>query len=255
MYGLPEVNLFVADTYWHLLRRYNHHKRFQHGLLRAIAELGLEAQTVKTVATALAWLEENSQVNTADLFRYLAKWADPRALVDGSRIYVVDSTALGRVRNAFPKARYMHLVRSVRSTCDSMRKSLAKQNLSPERLWLIPHLEIMEFLQEIPAEQHLRLRVEDLFAAPDLYLTQIADWLKIRTDFRAISTMKHPEHSPFACYGPINARYGNDSEFLANPQFRTNQTRPQNSQSLSGQNRRQDLTEELQFYSRFFGYN
>jgi hypothetical protein len=32
--------------------------------------------------------------------------------------------------------------------------------------------------------------------------------------------MKHPERSPFACIGPSNARYGNDSFFLESPELR-----------------------------------
>ena len=30
----------------------------------------------------------------------------------------------------------------------------------------------------------------------------------------------HPEQSPFACFGPISALYGNDPNFLRNPAFR-----------------------------------
>ena len=32
--------------------------------------------------------------------------------------------------------------------------------------------------------------------------------------------MLHPENSPYACYGPDDARMGNDPEFLERPAFR-----------------------------------
>jgi hypothetical protein len=32
--------------------------------------------------------------------------------------------------------------------------------------------------------------------------------------------MMHPERSPFACFGPINALFGNDPNFLSGPTFR-----------------------------------
>ena len=52
---------------------------------------------------------------------------------------------------------------------------------------------------------------------PDLHLRKIAGWLGLRTDDAAINEMRHPERSPYACFGPPGARFGNDRFFLENP--------------------------------------
>jgi hypothetical protein len=48
----------------------------------------------------------------------------------------------------------------------------------------------------------------------------VCRWLGIRDDAEAIDAMMHPERSPFACFGPITALFGNDPNFLRGPEFR-----------------------------------
>ena len=55
---------------------------------------------------------------------------------------------------------------------------------------------------------------------PPTHLTAICRWLGIRDDEEAVAEMMHPERSPFACFGPINALFGNDPNFLRGPTFR-----------------------------------
>jgi hypothetical protein len=69
----------------------------------------------------------------------------------------------------------------------------------------------------VPEGQRLRIRGEDLLSNSDEALRGIAGWLGLQTDGDAIKAMKHPERSPFACYGPPGARFGNDPVFLKNP--------------------------------------
>jgi sulfotransferase family protein len=254
MYALPEVNLLAGETYRHITRLYGMRRCFQDGLLRAIAELGLGAQTFKTIALAHAWLQENSGVSTSSLFAKLSDWVAPKTMVDGSRIYCLHSVCLPRLQYAFPEARYLHLLRHPKSVLDSMQKVLPRQPFGADMLWLRPHLEIMEFLEEIPPERQVRLRVEDLLYSPDLYLKQIAEWLEISRDTASIESMKHPELSPFASYGPVNARYGNDSDFLENPALRTTPKRPQPPEIPSPSDTGLAFTEETQKYASLFGY-
>ena len=42
----------------------------------------------------------------------------------------------------------------------------------------------------------------------------------LRDDAQAIDDMMHPERSPFACFGPLDAMFGNDPNFLSGPTFR-----------------------------------
>src|SRR5262249_1562521 len=78
----------------------------------------------------------------------------------------------------------------------------------PQTSWYRVNKHIMAFLANLPEERHRRIRGEDLLANPDKHLCEIARWLNLRSDPRAIEEMKHPERSPFACLGPRNALGG-----------------------------------------------
>jgi hypothetical protein len=240
MLGLPEVNLFMADTYWGLSRLYERFRpRLGHGLLRAISELGLGSQSYESVEMARDWLVQSPQTTTKELFEDLMHWAAPRRLVDKSPAYVYSEESLERIWRAFPDAMYIHLARHPRSHCESViritgeigdREHEARQRgvapphgearfihperLNPDNIWLKPHLRIMDFMAKVPERQRLFIRGEDVLATPEKFLPMIAEWLGISTSNEAIDQMKHPELSPFACYGPSNARVGNDPGFL-----------------------------------------
>ena len=246
LYGLPEVNLFGADNLGGLGRWLRIRPNLRHGLLRAVAELALGEQTPSSISAAEEWLDKQADLPTATLYHSLAEWSAPRRLVDKSPLYVIDNQALARTRQAFPDACYLHLMRHPISTCESVYKlrSEVKQRVDaldlderfrqyvdrranlltrfddPESLWLDPHLRILEFLEGIPESRQRRIRGEELIAAPIEHLTEITEWLGIRSDAEALAAMQHPEESPFARIGPDNARYGNDPNFLENPAFR-----------------------------------
>jgi len=246
MYGLPEVNLFAADDYEGLGRLYRMRPGFRHGLLRAIAELGLGGQTDENIGVARKWLEEHHKVKSSYIYNDLVEWASPRRLVDKSPIYVYSSESLQRIKDAFPEAYFIHLTRHPRATCDSIHKlrgvvneGLDKMRVGkkareiiksrydriaqvedPDSMWLKPHVRIMEFLEGIPANQQIRVKGEDFMTDPGRFLSQIAEWLGVSITKDAIEAMKHPEQSPFACYGPSSAKFGNDPSYLEGPELR-----------------------------------
>ena len=82
------------------------------------------------------------------------------------------------------------------------------------------HTNILRFTSTLPLGQTLRVRGEDILSEPDVYLPQIAEWLGIQTDRKAIEAMKHPENSPYARVGPDAARGGNDPKFMESPELR-----------------------------------
>lgn len=229
MYDLPEVNLFVADDYRELSRWFERMPRLGHGLLRAIAELGAGDQIPRNVNAAKQWLERHERDGTAMFFRDLIEWAQPLRLVDKSTLYVRPGRALERVKEAFPDACYLHVVRHPVPTCQGIyraREELLEQvegrqvpDFDPDRSWLAPHLRIMEFLECVPPDRQLRVLAEDLLSMPDDCLAKIATWLGIRSNIDTFPMMKHPERSVFACFGPANARYGNEATFLENPRW------------------------------------
>lgn len=77
-----------------------------------------------------------------------------------------------------------------------------------------------QFRAGAPSEYWMRVRGEDVLGAPEVFLAHIARWLGVRCDRKAIKEMKHPERSPYACYGPSGARFGNDRLFLDSPALR-----------------------------------
>jgi hypothetical protein len=246
MYGLPEVNLFAADDYQDLGRVYRLRPGFRHGLLRAIAELGLGAQTEENVNVARSWLEEHDKVSTAEIYRDLAEWASPKRLVDKSPIYVYSIESLNRIKRAFPDAYFLHLTRHPCATCESIYKlrEVVKEGLDkmrvgnkakqlvqgryerlaqiddPDSLWLKPHLRIVELLDGVADARKMRIKGEDFMADPEKGLRDVAAWLGIDTSAKAVDAMMHPERSPYACYGPSNARFGNDPGYLEKPELR-----------------------------------
>jgi hypothetical protein len=265
LYGLPEVNLFAGGRLGDLQRWYRLRPRFQHGLLRAIAELGLGAQNEATIVAAQRWCAEQVELTTATVFDDLRHWAAPRMPVDKSPLYAYAPGALERIRQAFPGARFLHLLRHPYTTCESfqkMRRQIHEEGgqpfdfaFNPEKIWLEPHLRIAEFLETVPVAQTLRLRGEVLLADPDCYLPQLAQWLGLDAGPAAIAAMKHPERSPFARLGPINARYGNDLGFMENPalrRFSPPAVTLETSWELGG--RVWPLSAVLRHYAEFFGY-
>jgi hypothetical protein len=244
MLGLPETNLFARDSYVELRELYSKRPRLQHGLLRSVAQLGLGGQSAENIEVAKRWLRGYARTNTADLFNDLLAWAAPNRLVDKSPIYVYNRDNLARIRRAFPNAYYLHLLRHPRGTCESMyalrQRAQERQGQSsrrhdpdaveagdtprgvidPDLVWLSPHRTVLEFLATVPPERQLRLRGEEVLADVDTYLPRIAEWLGVDGDTAALERMKHPETSPFACFGPPNARFGDDPGFLEKPWLR-----------------------------------
>lgn len=232
MAGLAETNLFVAETCEEVERLYLLDDRFQHGLLRTIAEYGLGEQTEDNIEVARAWLAENQALTTCDLFKDILAMVDPRRVVDGSIVYVYRAGVVERITREFPEASYLHLAMHPRLTCElayKTRKVAAETRLGraiasdkrmqPNTIWLRPHLRILQAMENVPVAQKMFLRGEQVLADPEKYLARICDWLGIASDADSIDAMMRPEESPFARYGPENASLGNDPHFLESPRL------------------------------------
>jgi hypothetical protein len=239
MYGLPELNLFVAETMRAREGLLSDRLFADHGLHRAVAELVAGEQTMQTIALAKRWVLARSECSWFSVFRELGARAAPKHLVDKSPRTVQHVERIQRVRRAFPEARFLHLLRHPRSQGESMWQlgsggaarrleddafdwATDPPTIDLQRVWYRAHMNILTFLDGVPEHQWIRLRGEDLLADPDLHLKKIAELVGVRTDQEAIEAMKHPERSPFACIGPLNAPFGNDPKFLRSPEFRSN---------------------------------
>lgn len=246
MYGLPELNLFMAETLGEMWGFYAQRRFGRDGILRAVAELHTGEQTVQTIMLAQRWVQIRLSCDTGSVFKEIVEKANGSILVDKSPITVLRAEYLYRMRQTFPRARFIHLLRHPRATGESVLKTFGNTmmlrlssfdystdppTIDPQKAWYMMHVNILTFLKGIPEDQWIRIRGEDLLSDPDYHLPELAAWLGIRTDKAALEEMKHPERSPFASFGPPNARFGGDPHFLSDPVLRRSNAKPQ---SLDG---------------------
>ncbi len=248
LYALPETQLFVAESlrgWWDENARATF--PMTHGLLRAVAELIFGGQQPDNIPRAVGWLNRRRPWSTGEVLETLADTVHPRRVVEKSPSTVFHVEWMQRANRMFPDTRFIHLARHPRGYTESVMKYIrassaqgspprwlvdlaeethwtsggpASGQLDPQRSWLQLHTNILEFLSTIPPERQRYIRGEDVLAAPDRLLGELARWLGIRDDRAAIEAMLHPERSPFASLGPPGALYGNDVAFLQDPTFR-----------------------------------
>lgn len=241
-YGMPELNLFMSDSIRTLVEELTGYRQIQiHGLLRAVAQLYAGEQTLLGIDMARRWLLTRFGASTADIYRELCRKVAPLRIIDKSPVYSLKPENLKRVRAAFPDARYLHLLRhprtqgvSIMTVAKGLMATLANSidystdppTIDPQIVWHDMQQHIMAFLAEIPAENQLRLRGEDVLSNPQSELAMICRWLGIDDGPESIEAMLHPEDSPYAHLGPVGAHLGNDINFLRDPAFRAGQIAP-----------------------------
>jgi len=244
MYGFPELNLFMAETldeFWRGVdsgggRKSTFWPVMRHGLLRTVAQLYAGEQTIDGVALAYRWIRARAQCSTSEAFQELLAKIDPLIAVEKSPGSLRRRQYLERLLEAVPQARFIHLLRHPRGQCASVLKArggklmLIMLNaidasgdtavIEPQILWHDANALIMNFLNDLPREQWLRVQGEQVLADPDVELTRICQWLELPCGPHELAAMKAPEQSPYAHVGPINARLGNDINFLLEPRLR-----------------------------------
>jgi hypothetical protein len=239
-FGLPELCLFNVTQLIDLWRGSQgdiaeNGSMVRHGLLRAVAEIYGGEQSTATINMALRWVSAREEWSTARVFQEIVAKLHPLVAVEKSPSYTMSVSRMRAMLQAFPDARFVHLVRHPVAQAKSVMAIndgafTIKVNafeigedaamMEPQIAWHDVNLNILDFLDEVPAAQQMRMRGEDIMAEPERHLAMIARWAGLRDDAEAINAMMHPERSPFACFGPINALFGNDPNFLAGPTFR-----------------------------------
>lgn len=238
-FGLPELCLFNVEQLLELWVRtsdeISNDSKTRQGLLRAVAEIYAGEQTSATIRMAQHWAAARQHMTTAEVYQELVAKIHPLIAVEKSPSYTIDVKRMERIHAAFPDARFVHLIRHPVGQC----KSVMSMNegafalfvnaidflddraiLEPQFAWHDLNVNILNFLDHVPPNRQIRIRGEDIMSDPPKYLQMICRWLGIRDDDAAVAAMMHPEQSPFACFGPINALFGNDPNFLSGPTFR-----------------------------------
>ena len=239
-FGLPELCLFNVEKLvdlWVGVEGENAERgaMARHGLMRAVAEIYGGEQTTTTVNMARAWASAREDWDTGRVFQEIVKAIDPLVAVEKSPSYAVAVPRMRGLLKAFPDARFVHLIRhpipqgksvmAINEGAFTMKMNAFEIDedyalLEPQIAWHDVNLNILEFLEEVPPEQQIRMRGEDIMADPRTHLGAIARWAGLRDDDAAIEEMMHPERSSFACFGPVTALFGNDPNFLSGPTFR-----------------------------------
>ena len=235
LFGSPELNLFRAST----MNKFLSQPRLHTGLLRLVAQLYAGEQTIESVTMARNWMLARRDYTTAEVHRELCAKIAPRALVQKSPRYHRRLANMEAILKAFPKARFVHLLRHPRGMCPSyldlhdptaqliactdvgaIDRSGPQPIADPQILWHDYNLRILRFERSVDPSRWLRIRGEDFLADIDEQLKALCRWLGVADDAEAIAAMKRPEESPFASFGPLNAMFGNDPKFLREPHLR-----------------------------------
>lgn len=238
-FGLPELNLFniakIKDFWCRVSYEVGADSNRRLGLLRAVAEIYAGEQTTATITMAQHWASAREDQPTEKVYQELVSKIDPLIAVEKSPAYTISTDRLIRIYETFPDARFIHLVRHPIPQCESVMKlndgifayfvnafefEDNRIIVDPQIAWHDININILNFLDMVPKDQQMLLRGEDFMEQPQKHLAIICRWLGIRDDQDAIEEMLHPERSPFACFGPINALFGNDPNFLRGPGFR-----------------------------------
>ncbi|MBS0560129.1 MAG: sulfotransferase [Proteobacteria bacterium] len=246
LYGSPELNLFRART----MRRFNQMQRLHMGMHRFVAQVYAGEQSIEAVEMAKHWMHAREHKTTAEVHQELCAAIAPHALVQKSPRYMRRLSYMIDMLEAFPKARFIHLVRHPRGMsesylklndlpiqllacleCGAVDRSGDKPIADPQILWHDYHLRVLRFQEMVHPDRWIRILGEDFFTDLDNQLHRLCDWLGVSTAPEAIAAMKRPEDSPYACFGPVNALVGNDPNFLRSPQLRPYSRKPE---SLDG---------------------
>jgi len=243
-FGLPELCLFnvrrLKDMWIRDSDELSDIARVRHGLLRAVAEIYAGEQNKATITMANHWAAARQEMPTAEVYQELVAKIDPLVAVEKSPAYTIALDRMLAIHEAFPDARFVHLTRHPVGQCKSVMKmnwgafalfanSIEFQEdravIEPQYAWHDLNINILNFLDTVPAENQLRVRGEDIMSDPPTHLARICRWLGIRDDEEAVDEMMHPERSPFACLGPLAAMFGNDPNFLRGPTFRPHEVK------------------------------
>lgn len=274
-FGLPELMLFntpLLKNFWQdVSDEVGADANRRHGLLRAIAEIYAGEQSSAAIRMAIHWCGARQEHSTREIYRELREKLEPLMIVEKSPAYSIEMKRLERIVETFPDARFIHLVRHPIPQCESTMKlndgvfaifvnAIEYQDdraiIEPQIAWHDININILNFLDTVPSDRHVRILGEELMADPTRHLASICRWLGIRDDEEAVDEMMHPERSPFACFGPIDAFFGNDPNFLRRPTFRPHTPRtPPLDQPVSWRDDGKGLYAEVQNLANFFGYD
>ncbi len=201
LFAPPELDLMSFNTLAE--RRDAFSGKFQfwlEGPLKAIMELRQcsadEAESIMASFERAGW-------STKRFYRQLQEWiaesqraansglpVSQRMLVDKTPVYPMDRHILARMEQDFENARYIHLVRHPFATVYSFMEAKLEDIFFrwdhpwsmrelAELVYLVSHRNILNFLEQIPAERQHRVWFEEMVGDAPRVMRGICDFLQI----------------------------------------------------------------------------
>ena len=279
LYGVPELNLFQCATVAEFnsgttpdgQQKSPFWKAMRHGLLRTLAQVLAAEQTDEAVRMAERWLTTRESFTSADVFREISEAVAPRRIVEKSPGVLRHMPYLTRMLEAYPTAKFIHLLRHPIPQGESVLKTKggvgvllslcaidqrgAQAALEPQIAWHDAQVQTLRFLDGLPVSQFITLRGEDLLNNLETTLPALCRWLGISDAPEAIAAMHHPEASVYSCTGPSTAPLGNDVNFLNSPHLREGKIKvPPLTAPLPWRADKQPLHPRVQDLARALGY-
>lgn len=97
------------------------------------------------------------------------------------------------LKELFPEARFIHIIRDVRDYCLSVKKAWGKSMLRAAQRWCDDILKIRAASAKFP-EDYLEVRYEELLAEPEAVLKRICDFLEVEYDPRMTQLSRPTEN-------------------------------------------------------------
>ena len=136
---------------------------------------------------------EKKNLNVKEVYKIFQNWLGRRLIVDKTPSYSLDINILHRMENWFEDAKYIHLARNPYASIYSFLEANLDQNFFrfkhnygrrqlAELIWTSSHMNILNFLHDIPRERKYKLNFEELVQFPELKMREICEFLEIEYD-------------------------------------------------------------------------
>lgn len=202
LFAPPELELLafntLAERRQELTGKYSF---WLEGTIRALMEIkgcGMEE------ARELMEECEEQNLSVPQFYGLLQAWIGNRRLVDKTPSYALDKQVLARAERSFEEPLYIHLLRHPYGMIRSFEEAkleqvffryehpFARRGLA-ELIWTISQQNILEFLEQVPAERQCQLKFEELVGSPQEKLEELCAFLGLAFEPDMIEPYQHQE--------------------------------------------------------------
>jgi len=188
LFAPPELYLLSFNTLAERKAAFSGRNNFlAEGTIRAIMEIkNCDGERAQEIMEEL----EAQNLSTKQFFRLMQEWLPDKIIVDKTPPYAYNPQILQRAESEFENPLYIHLLRHPLATIRSIEQarvdlmvSMAEDSFSVkqkgELMWLISHINILEFLKNVPSSRQLRVKYEDLVHNPQTTVNRLCEFIGV----------------------------------------------------------------------------